>query len=227
MPRSRSASAAAAPAMSRADRLYDCGRSARSELRDDGEGSCLAYGSSPPYGGSVWALRWLDVRARRSDARLDVVEAAGRRTQPLRFESNPPGADVRTSQGETCLTPCALDVAWNQPSVTFAMDGYVPQTVRSNGDPPDIGSGKHATQRTFPKPGPGRVARGAHASPDPLSSRSRTTPRGQDGGQNASPPSAQHAAPSRPAAAGMPAPSPFPRRPRPNRCLAARRPRSL
>jgi len=29
----------------------------------------------------------------------------------LQFESDPPGADVRTAQGQTCLTPCSLTVS--------------------------------------------------------------------------------------------------------------------
>src|SRR5579864_5326489 len=48
----------------------------------------------------------------------------------LQFESDPPGADVRTAQGQTCLTPCSLTVPPQNQSVSFAKNGYLPQTVQ-------------------------------------------------------------------------------------------------
>src|SRR5580704_3924782 len=50
-------------------------------------------------------------------------------TQALQFESDPPGADARTSQGQNCRTPCALAVPVASQSVTFAKAGYLPQTI--------------------------------------------------------------------------------------------------
>jgi len=50
--------------------------------------------------------------------------------QTLQFESDPPGADVRTAQGQTCQTPCALNVPAENQAVTFAKTGYLPQTVQ-------------------------------------------------------------------------------------------------
>lgn len=50
-------------------------------------------------------------------------------TQALQFESLPPGADARTEQGQTCLTPCSLAVPDANQSVTFVLNGYIPQTV--------------------------------------------------------------------------------------------------
>jgi hypothetical protein len=47
----------------------------------------------------------------------------------LEFESEPPGADVKTSTGQTCRTPCALSVAANELTATFTLNGYQPQTV--------------------------------------------------------------------------------------------------
>lgn len=49
--------------------------------------------------------------------------------QPLQFESQPPGADVTTAQGQTCRTPCSLALPLTNQSVSFALNGYVPQTV--------------------------------------------------------------------------------------------------
>jgi hypothetical protein len=51
------------------------------------------------------------------------------RTQTVRFESKPPGAEVKTSAG-TCRTPCELSVQEApEISATFALNGYQPQTV--------------------------------------------------------------------------------------------------
>jgi len=45
----------------------------------------------------------------------------------VRFESEPPGADVRSSNGQTCKTPCALALPVEAPlTVTFALNGYQP-----------------------------------------------------------------------------------------------------
>jgi hypothetical protein len=51
-------------------------------------------------------------------------------TEALRFESEPPGAEVKTSLGQTCRTPCELTVqAAPELSATFALNGYQPQTI--------------------------------------------------------------------------------------------------
>src|SRR5437016_5803097 len=51
-------------------------------------------------------------------------------TDELRFESEPPGADVKTPSGQTCRTPCDLPIQMApELSATFALDGYQPQTV--------------------------------------------------------------------------------------------------
>ena len=50
--------------------------------------------------------------------------------QTLHFQSEPPGANVRTAQGQTYQTPCSLAVSPESQSVTFEKDGFVPQTVQ-------------------------------------------------------------------------------------------------
>ena len=51
-------------------------------------------------------------------------------TDDLRFESEPPAAEVKTSTGQTCRTPCVLPVQLvPELSATFALDGHEPQTV--------------------------------------------------------------------------------------------------
>ena len=48
----------------------------------------------------------------------------------LTIESSPPGAEARTSLGGTCRTPCALPVeAAGDFTVSYALNGYLPQTV--------------------------------------------------------------------------------------------------
>jgi hypothetical protein len=60
---------------------------------------------------------------------------------PLRVDSEPPGADARTSAGPGCRTPCVVSVpASDDLTVTFALAGYETQTVpatlvRSSSDP--------------------------------------------------------------------------------------------
>ena len=47
----------------------------------------------------------------------------------VRFESEPPGADAKTSTGQTCRTPCALALSLNSPlTVTFTLNGYLPES---------------------------------------------------------------------------------------------------
>jgi len=56
-------------------------------------------------------------------------------TEVLRVESEPPGADARTSQGQSCRTPCELTVqSGGDMTVSFSLNGYQPQTVQVRPD---------------------------------------------------------------------------------------------
>src|SRR5580658_9162430 len=58
--------------------------------------------------------------------------------QALRFESDPPGAEARTMQGQTCFTPCAIAVPGQSQAITISKPGFVPQTIQvTAGEPPD------------------------------------------------------------------------------------------
>jgi len=58
----------------------------------------------------------------------------------VRFESTPPGAEAKTSNGQTCRTPCALALPTNAPiTVTFTLNGYLPDS--EDLDPVSAGSG--------------------------------------------------------------------------------------
>jgi hypothetical protein len=51
-------------------------------------------------------------------------------SEALRIESEPPGAEARTSVGQSCRTPCELTIpAGSEFSVTLALNGYQQQTV--------------------------------------------------------------------------------------------------
>jgi hypothetical protein len=62
----------------------------------------------------------------------------------VRFESDPPGAEAKTSDGQVCRTPCALAVPTGGPlTVTFALNGYEPdsetiQPVSNNSGFPEM-----------------------------------------------------------------------------------------
>jgi hypothetical protein len=58
----------------------------------------------------------------------------------VRFESEPPGAEAKTSNGQTCRTPCALALPANGPlAVTFTLNGYLPES--ENIEPVSTGIG--------------------------------------------------------------------------------------
>ena len=55
--------------------------------------------------------------------------------QALKFESDPPGAEIHTPKGQTCITPCALTVPSQEQSVAITKNGYAPQTVQITSGP--------------------------------------------------------------------------------------------
>ena len=69
--------------------------------------------------------------------------------ETLAIESEPPGAEAKTSLGESCRTPCKLSVQpGSEFSVTLALSGYQPQTVSVR---PEADSAS-ATPRLAPNP---------------------------------------------------------------------------
>ena len=58
---------------------------------------------------------------------LDFLKSSPAKTA-LRFESVPPGAEVKVS-GRTCRTPCELTLEVAELSVTFTRKGYEQQTI--------------------------------------------------------------------------------------------------
>jgi hypothetical protein len=77
-------------------------------------------------------------------------------TSTVEFESEPAGADVKTSTGQTCRTPCALAVAANELSATFTLNGYQAQTIpvrmSSSAEGKDPMTGQVSPPRLTPNP---------------------------------------------------------------------------
>src|SRR5712691_8885053 len=60
---------------------------------------------------------------------LDFMKSAPQ-VESLAIESEPPGAEAKTSLGQSCRTPCKLPVQpGSEFSVTLALSGYQPQIV--------------------------------------------------------------------------------------------------
>jgi hypothetical protein len=59
-------------------------------------------------------------------------------TATLQFESEPAGAEVKLSTGQTCRTPCALAVPAADLTANYTLTGYQPQSVPVKVVPPDV-----------------------------------------------------------------------------------------
>jgi PEGA domain len=60
---------------------------------------------------------------------LDFMKPAPQ-AESLAIESEPPGAEAKTSLGQSCRTPCQLSIQpGSEFSVTLSLSGYQPQTV--------------------------------------------------------------------------------------------------
>src|SRR5947209_2341379 len=108
----------------------------------------------PPRGGimsrviAVIACGFMLAACSTTMPSLDFLKSAPE-SETLAIESEPPGAEAKTSFGQSCRTPCQLAV---QPrsefSVTLALSGYQPQTVSVRPD----AEGASAAPRLAPNP---------------------------------------------------------------------------
>jgi hypothetical protein len=77
---------------------------------------------------------WMNLDALKPGPSLDTVS----------LESEPPGAEAKASNGQTCRTPCALALPVDAASsVTFTLNGYQPETekleaIQATGEPPRL-----------------------------------------------------------------------------------------
>ncbi len=96
----------------------------------------------------------------------------------MQFESEPAGAEARTSLGQTCRTPCSVGVAGNEFTVSFTLPGYEPQTVPvravTSNEPVDYDAGQTGGPRLVPNPI--FVELLPAAPPPPPAARRRTSP---------------------------------------------------
>jgi hypothetical protein len=73
--------------------------------------------------------------------------------QALNFESEPPGAMIHTTEGQTCLTPCELKVPSHEQPVSITKDDYVAQTVQvAMGPQPDHSFWQNPPPTLVPNP---------------------------------------------------------------------------
>jgi hypothetical protein len=74
-------------------------------------------------------------------------------TEALRIESEPPGAEAKTSHGQTCRTPCELKVeAAQELAVSLTLAGYQPQIVTVRPGTPSGQEPDAAPPRLAPNP---------------------------------------------------------------------------
>jgi len=129
--------------------------------------------------------------------------------QPLNFESDPPGAEVRTIQGQTCITPCALTVPAQEQPVTISRNGFIPQTVQvTTGPQPDHSFWENPPPTLVPNPV--RVVMQASQPSKPVRPvkprrRSHTAAKTM-----AAPTAASDPPPAQPSPSASPSSSPFP-----------------
>ena len=77
----------------------------------------------------AWGFMLAACSATMPNLNLDFMKSAPQ-AETLAIESEPPGAEAKTSLGQSCLTPCQLSVQpGSEFSVTLALSGFQPQTV--------------------------------------------------------------------------------------------------
>jgi len=119
-------------------------------------------------GCSSWTPSWDWVPSMGSFSRGPAVS--------LTIESDPPGADAKTSLGASCRTPCMIPVAADREfTVTYVLNGYMPQAVTvvpraPDMTTPDIGAPPPAAELS---PNPVYVQLQPAAAPPPVSRKGR------------------------------------------------------
>jgi len=100
---------------------------------------------------------WMNLDGLKPSPMLDTV----------RFESEPPGAEAKVSNGQTCRTPCALALPVSAPlTVTFTLNGYQPQSeplepIAATGNPTQLRPNPVTVELTPAAPQPKPVKKAA------------------------------------------------------------------
>jgi hypothetical protein len=92
----------------------------------------------------------------------------------LTIESDPPGADAKTSIGPSCRTPCMIPVPADRPfTVNYSLNGYLPQVVQVGPrGGPDAGTIDVAGGGSETYGGPGQV----ELAPNPVYAQLQLAP---------------------------------------------------
>ena len=145
-------------------------------------------------------LDWLKVPSLKMEGAPETV----------RFESQPPGADVKTSTGQACRTPCTLSLPGDKSfNVTYTLNGFQAET--ESVAPFSMGDG---TTQLRPNP----VI--AELTPLPPQAQKKVAPKRKAAAKKPAPkpaagkpaPAAAAPAPTQPAQSNSPWPSPPPSR---------------
>jgi hypothetical protein len=132
----------------------------------------------------------------------------------MQFESEPAGAEAKTSLGQACRTPCSMSVPASEFTVTFTQPGFQPQTVPVRVTQPD------PTEVLEEAPSPRLVPNPVYAElvaapPPPTRRRATTQARPKPAAAARPTPAASRPAPAVVAPAPPPAPAPAPASPWP------------
>jgi hypothetical protein len=126
----------------------------------------------------------------------------------VRFESEPPNAEVKAAGGQSCRTPCALALPVTGPTtVTFTLAGYQPETetlepITAIGSPTNLRPNPVTVELTPAPPAPKATKRAPARKTGPRAPAAKKTSAAKPAAAAA--PAASTAAP---AAAPWPAPT--------------------
>jgi hypothetical protein len=139
---------------------------------------------------------------------LDALKPAPAK-DTVRFESEPPGAEAKTSDGQTCRTPCALAIPSGGPiTVSFSLNGYQPDSetiepISGNNGFPEMRPNPVQVELTPAAPPPKPVKKPAGKKKTPVKPKPKTA--------------APAPAPGAPAPQQQAQPAPWPSNPPPAR----------
>jgi hypothetical protein len=129
----------------------------------------------------------------------------------VRFESEPPGAEAKASNGQTCRTPCALALPTDAPlTVTFTLTGYESasenlEPIVETGSPPILRPNPVLVELTALPPPPVKKKPVRRTTKKPVATKKPA----------AKPATTTAPPPMTPAPAQAPAPAPWPAAPTP------------
>ena len=110
---------------------------------------------------------------------LDVFEPKPTTTELL-IQSNPPGAEARTSLGASCRTPCTLPIiSGSDFTVSYALNGYQPQTLTVHSSLPKGGFAGFSASAPVIDPNPIVATLDPAAPPAKTPPKQHPRPRGQ------------------------------------------------